>query len=209
MKTRPVWWQEDHLAAEQACRLRQELRLGIPVDLASVLRRLDLRLDAAPAPDGVRACLLEECRVIRVNSRLHAWQQRFAIAHEVGHALVNRGALPVRAHRLERVCQLFAAHLLMPPEQLRPLAAAYYGRADLVALLMVHCHVSREAVNIQLRRLRLLPGEPRPEETLEESLALQRLLAADLDAHSPHRVPLLTVNIDRIGSLGTEPIFTP
>lgn len=198
MPAAPARWQEEDRAAVEAARqLTAALRPGIPVALARVLRHLGLRLQRAALPAGVRGYLVPEADLLRVSARLPAWEQRFVIAHEIGHALARRGALPARPHRRERVCQLFAASLLMPPEALQQAARAGYGRADLVEQLMATFHVSRAALCIQLRRLRLLPGAAAAP-TAEERRALLAAFAPALAADLAPPVPLLPLDVDAV-----------
>jgi Zn-dependent peptidase ImmA (M78 family) len=196
---RPLWWQEDHGAAEYARRLWQQLTLGIPAELALLLQHVGIAVEYIDAPSGFRGALIPEADVIKINRGLHRWQQRYTIAHEVGHCCVRRGEVTVRAERRERVCQVFAANLLMPADLTRDIARRYQGREDMVAYVMAHFQVSREAACIQLRRLRLLPGEMGPLETAEEAVAamaeLDHCVAADLDDAT---VPLFTVDVDVI-----------
>lgn len=201
------WRREDDDAIALAARLWQAAGARVPVELAGLTRRLGMTLLLRPAPAGVRGVLLRATPpIIMVNSTLSLASQRYALAHEIAHALIDRGALTVRAHRQERICQLFAAALLMPPHLLVPAAHAMQGRHDALAELAGQFVVSREAMRIQLRRLRLLlPAAPAytPEARAAARHPFDDHLHADLtlvarcrDYRAFHQLPVPTSPLD-------------
>jgi hypothetical protein len=83
--------------------------------------------------------------LIEVNSARHQHNQRFTIAHEIGHALMgHQGCGPVELE--ERQANVFAAELLMPLGMLRK-ALNSTGRLGELAYLFA---VSKEAMQYKL-----------------------------------------------------------
>jgi Zn-dependent peptidase ImmA (M78 family) len=140
-------------------------------------------------------------KLIVVNASLPPCQQRYVIAHELGHWLARTRQLCVRPARLEWVCQLFAAHLLMPPDRVAASARARYGRADMLEGLAAEYLVTSSAMRIQLQQLGLLPGGDA--QSVEKDIAAMSgapvltTAVAVADA-SPEMVPLWEVDIDAV-----------
>jgi len=192
------WRQEDDAAVALAYRLWLCAGAGVPVDVARVTRRLGVVVTVRPAPGGVRAVLIYTRRhpLIVVNAMLPLVSQRYAVAHEITHLLMDRGLLPVRLPRRERICQRCAANLLMPPhlvaaahhaflEQRHGQEEEFTPDLDLLSELAGHFVVSRAAMTIQLRALRLLPPLAHRQAATSEQLAaacapFDALLTADL-----------------------------
>ena len=145
-------------ALAQAARLFQQTGAMIPVPVERLCAELHITLAPRPhAPPGFRALLLYvgEQAIIIVNASLPVARQRYAVAHEIGHYLFDQQRLPAQGVRVERLCQLFAAHLLMPASAVRRATRQRYGRHDLLAQLAARFGVSQAAMRIQLRALRL------------------------------------------------------
>lgn len=127
-----------------------------PMDVEGAARRLgidveDLRLSGSVAGLLVR----EEPKrwLIIVNSRLtEPGRRRFTIAHELGHWALHRPVLRQASTELEgqweREADEFAAHLLMPRDQVE-MHMRMYG----TAIIDRHFGVSRAAASHMLRQL--------------------------------------------------------
>jgi Zn-dependent peptidase ImmA (M78 family) len=150
--------EENQQAMLSACTLWRQHGESIPVDIARIARAFEFVFDYRPAPLGFHGVLYDRLKLIVVNACLPSCRQRYVIAHELGHWLVRTRQLRVRAARVERLCQLFAAHLLMPPERVAASARTRYGSADLLAALAAEYLVTPSAMRIQLQQLNLLPG---------------------------------------------------
>lgn len=182
------WWQEDHQAIEFAGRLRCDLQLSTPVEMDRILQHFAIQTKSITAPPSFRGMLIADESVIEINAALPDWPQRYVLAHEVGHAAIRQGILQVRPHRHERICQVFAANLLMPPGEAKWIASNYLGRADMLDRVMTHFHVSREAACIQLRRLGILPDRDATDMVTAEQYAadatqFDALIQQDLQQH--------------------------
>lgn len=153
-------WQQDSLQVISAAdALFRQSGGNIPLSLPPLCRKLHISLHTRrDAPGGFRAALLyrQQQALIISNAALPSAQQRFAVAHEIGHFLIDQGKLSLPEWRHESLCQLFAAHLLIPAEALRQQSQRYHGRHDLPARLAAHFGVSQQAMLIQLNSLKLL-----------------------------------------------------
>jgi len=100
----------------------------VPVDLQQLCARLGLRV-AVEDLGRLDACLIpaQGGKVIKLNSRVPRPRRRFSLAHEIAHALLQLPVAPppqpspsvCRGNRaadrtVERLCDAFAAELLMP-----------------------------------------------------------------------------------------------
>lgn len=174
----------------------------IPVDIAGIASVYAFTFDYRRAPLAFRGALFPEQRLIVINANLPACQQRYVIVHELAHWLVAGGQVRVRPARLERACQLFAAHLLMPPDRVAASARAVQGRADLLEELAAEYLVTPSTMRIHLKQLGLLPGGAA--HTLEQEIVAlagrDPSLAAELDLPEAPvvLVPLWTVDIDAV-----------
>jgi hypothetical protein len=83
-------------------------------------RRLGVHVVVAPigASGGCRRNGDEA--IVLVSDRDHPRRQRFTVAHELGHLLLDEARARLRPTRLEeeRLCDAFAAAILVPPDQL-------------------------------------------------------------------------------------------
>lgn len=112
--------------------------------------------------------------VIVIRGDEAAVRQRFSLAHELKHLLddpwmhVESGVLIdglypdaqgyTRHERTERICDAFAAALLMPKRHLR---ADWVDGIQSIAALARRYDVSRPAMEVRLKQLGLLPPTPR------------------------------------------------
>lgn len=201
---------ENQHAVEFARELWQSLDLAIPVDYLYVANAHDVEvIYRKQAPQGFLGILRydDDCPRIVLNAEKPARQLRYAAIHEIGHFFLDAGKLIGRPHRHERVCQVFAANVAMPPDLVRAAAGQFYGRYDMLQHLAVGFGVTTTAMQIQLRRLRIFPGEQIEGETPEEQLAnrmeLEAIMRSDLREEDEERpewkyVPLYHVNVDAI-----------
>lgn len=203
---RALWREEERQAAWLARELWQSAGAGIPVNVCHVATAQGLRFEYRAAPMSCRGVLFD-CGTVIINKDIPVVQQRYVAAHELAHWMIDTRKLVVRPHRHERICQLFSANLLMPPDLVDNAAKTQYGRADMVALLAMTFSVSQSAMRIQLCRLGILPGEVAG--TVERDIVNETwcdpILSADLNGERipPVRkgyvqVPLHTIDMDAI-----------
>jgi Zn-dependent peptidase ImmA (M78 family) len=193
--------EEDCQAAHLARALWLQHGGGFPVDIGRIALGYAFAFEYRHAPISFRGALYAELKLIVVNASLPTCQQRYVIAHELGHWLARTHQLRVRPARLERVCQLFAAHLLMPPDRVQASARARYGRADMLEGLAAEYLVTTSAMRIQLQQLGLLPGGDA--QSVEKDIATTSgdpiLTTAVAVADTPPEiVPLWEVDIDAV-----------
>jgi Zn-dependent peptidase ImmA (M78 family) len=109
-------------AEEAAKQLRSSWKLGIdPIPrLAEFLEERAIKLISIPLPDrvsGVKASVKKKdgsrVQAIVLNSKHAGERQRFTLSHELGHLVLNGGAVA------EDVCNRFAGAFLVPEETLR------------------------------------------------------------------------------------------
>lgn len=97
-------------------------RFVIPVSVESILRQLGWPVVEMPMPEGLQASTLFDYRTIFINEQLSPLQQRFALAHELIHALYHQHHVPrgvvTLAHNyhgeMETEANSGAAELLLP-----------------------------------------------------------------------------------------------
>ena len=164
---RPLGLREaEGVAERQANRLRSELELLGPIvtedDLTSLPWLTVTRRESFPT-SGM-ATKTDYGWVIVLNSSEAMVRQRFSLAHEIKHVLDDGlidlgGGLYPSTHgysadeRTERVCDRFAAALLMPKVLLR---ADWADGLQDVAKLARRYHVSRAAMSVRLSQLGLI-----------------------------------------------------
>lgn len=169
---RPLGIREaEGVAERQANRLRSELGVLGPsiqeADLASlswltITRREDF-------PTSGMATKTEYGWIIVLRSDEALVRQRFSWAHEIKHVLddglidIFGGLYPATCgysadERAERVCDRFAAALLMPKVLLR---ADWTDGLQDIARLAHRYHVSRAAMTVRLNQLGLIEPTPR------------------------------------------------
>jgi hypothetical protein len=135
----------------------------LPTELAALLEQLGIRLRREIAPDDVRSGGLEKRDgswwiVLHNSGSLDASalkpRERFTVAHEVGHYLVEArfGHRPTTKREywsLESLCNEFASHLLLPisavQEHLDPPPQSAKTLMEVAALIAHEASVSLEA----------------------------------------------------------------
>lgn len=169
---RPLGLREaEGIAERQANRLRAEIEILGPIvaedDLTSLPWLTVTRRENFPT-SGM-ATKTDYGWVIVLNSSEAMVRQRFSLAHEIKHVLDDGlidlgGGLYPSTHgysadeRTERVCDRFAAALLMPKVLLR---ADWADGLQDIAKLARRYHVSRAAMSVRLSQLGLIEPTPR------------------------------------------------
>lgn len=122
-------WGTDDFCRQRARELLAELGLTEPpVRVEDVARDCGLKVSYVRKGRGFSGQLLREQRVIEVEVNMHPHRQRFTIAHEIGHYVLNHSPVfcifddvgtndPLKAN--ERQAQIFASELLMPEPWLK------------------------------------------------------------------------------------------
>lgn len=152
-----------------AAQVRDHLALGAaPVhDLVDVAEELGAAALHTPLPEGISGlCVMSATKsMIAVNSTMTVGHQRFTLAHEIAHHLLDaeHGVTLDRADHLrgdggdmERRAHAFAADLLMPAEGIRVHLAERPVDAAAFADLLFTFGVSASALSIRLRALGLI-----------------------------------------------------
>lgn len=120
------------LAVEWACSAWKSPDLSIPVDVHRVRKKLKLHIRYQDLGIGNGYLMQTPKRIyIIVNSRHKLERQQWTIAHEIGeHCLVRqrmRSGMPCISGQLkERLCDHFAANLLMPADLVKRAAKELY-----------------------------------------------------------------------------------
>lgn len=147
-----------------------------PVDVELVGSLLfDLAVERVPelkvGPKPYAGVLAATARLIAVEANDHEHRQRFTVAHEIGHFTLHYLANPAwetftcsesdmqvqtsgatEHSRREWEANLFASEMLMPAEQVQLMHRVVKGS---LFKLSRHFHVSRQAMEIRLKRLGL------------------------------------------------------
>lgn len=152
---------------EEATRLLARLKVQPPpVNLASICEKLDIGL--ARSPLGSRAAVLMNSPqmnsvLIMVNSDHRLCRQRFSIAHELGHYMLNHSCMAfsggdgfMQFPEEEREANIFAAELLMPERYLLHCWAVNKLNTYDVSLIF---NVSRQAATIAINHLYFIHDE--------------------------------------------------
>jgi Zn-dependent peptidase ImmA (M78 family) len=96
-----------------------------PVPVDKIAEKLELRVIPFKFPDSISGVLRKGKKAIGVNEAHHAIRQRFTIAHEIGHFVLNHGNDEDMvdgsfngggSNGIEREANAFASFLLMPRE---------------------------------------------------------------------------------------------
>lgn len=191
---------EDVLVVQYARRLWQEAGAILPTDVTSIARTLGLALIYRKYPGSFHGALRYRengAPYLIINSVHPLARRRYTLAHECAHFLLDRKEISARANRQERTCQLFAANLLLPPDQVRNAAQACYGAYDLLPQLAVQFGVTVSAMRIQLQRLRIIAGY-QPTQPSAEELVADAVAQGTLTAVYTVQVPLFCVDVDAI-----------
>ena len=162
-----------------------------PVDVFGIIDRLDLWLTFVPLDATLGACLRVGRGGIMITTRRQPAVQRYTAAHEIGHWTLDHGRawfddeeaiLRPSAPERERIAQLFAAYLVMPPPLVEA-TARHHGieagspeppQAYLVARDM---RVSYEAAVRQMAELDVISAQDRDRLLLVSPLTAKRALA--------------------------------
>ena len=124
--------QGQKVAAEE----RQRLGLGaVPIgDLSDLLEAQGVRTGAVALPENISGLTLVDSTIgvfVVINAKHAAVRQRFSLAHEYGHVLLDRGRAGAisraenRSDLLEVRANAFAADFLMPAEGVEQLVVAF------------------------------------------------------------------------------------
>ena len=167
-------WQRSLQAAESAGRLLDELGVQQTrqVDVFSICEDLGLWLAFLPMDGLLGAFVPEGTGGVLITDRRPTTVQRYTVAHELGHWRLERGhglALDGDEHvfgaspvERERLAQMFAANLLMPPPLVLSLSARIgvgaHGpvRPDQAYFVAREAGVSYEAAVRQLTNLQVI-----------------------------------------------------
>lgn len=148
----------------------EKLGLEAPADVMKVADRLGIEIherEFSEEIDGVYIRLPGAPPVIAVNScyTKPPTRKRFTIAHEIGHHLLSRGVKAdarfcifdtpnTRRTLIERACDKFAAHLLMPEELVRRFyEELVHNPRQRVAIMAERFEVSAWAMRRRLREI--------------------------------------------------------
>lgn len=163
-----------------------------PIDVFGMIDQLDLWLTFIPLDNTLGACLPVGQGGIMITTQRQPAVQRYTAAHEIGHWILDHGhawfddeeaILRPSAPERERVAQLFAAYLLMPPplidavtthHGIQPRRSIEPQQAYLVSRDMGS---SYEAAVRQMAELDFISGGDRDRLLLVSPLAAKRALA--------------------------------
>lgn len=166
-----------NVARVQAARLRQALGVsGTAMPLGWVAQVPNVRIDLLPAhrigegTSGLTTRAKGGDYVIAVNKNNSHSHRRFTLSHELKHLLdfpyadtlherLGHGNETLRDRSRERICDHFAACLLMPSMLVKRSWTTGFQELSVLAGLF---QVSEEAMNIRLRALGFIEEEQRP-----------------------------------------------
>lgn len=175
-------------AEDAATQILKEMGIhSVPIPVERVALQLGLQVERALLGDDVSGLLVvQDSRGVIGVSAAHApVRQRFTIAHEIGHFLLHREAMPVfidkqffkpyfaafrdnrsstGEDRLEREANSFAAALLMPAALVREAIAQLQvdvADEDAIDELAKRFGVSRQAMTFRVANLSIFPAAAR------------------------------------------------
>lgn len=124
---------------------------------ARIAKRLGVELLRAPRSSFVGRAFGQKARlgdrwIVRVRRGLSPRFERFVIAHELGHVIVDRDRPSAACEDEEQWCNVFAGALVLPRD---PLRAAWRRSGELEELLERFPHVGPTCVALRLGELRL------------------------------------------------------
>ncbi len=151
---------------DMAWRILLDLRIReLPVKITDVCRQLGVTVKLYDPPDDNDGCslILKGAPIILVRCEMLPQRQRFTTAHELGHILLGHvGEYPLvnrepqaADNPIEQAANVFAARLLAPACVLW--GCGVQSAADIERL----CHVSRQAAEYRMERMRLLYARDR------------------------------------------------
>lgn len=133
-----------------------------PVDVENIANSIHLKVEYFPFPDEVSGLLKKDMAVIGINNSQHPRRQRFTLAHEIGHyvlehKIMNIGDLVDDANTdtsspIEREANYFASCLLMPRELVKKHIKGKYEIKELAKKF----DVSEQAMTIRILELGLI-----------------------------------------------------
>lgn len=142
-----------------------------PYDLSELIDWLGIQYIVRPLPTSVRGFYLktDQNTYIIVNSRDKRVRQRWTTAHELGHHLYSFASSDMTtawlttehdSDPIEKICDRYAAELLMPESAVRRVAADMRkhcrGRQDWVEAMAKQFDVSHTAMWRRLQEINLL-----------------------------------------------------
>lgn len=159
-------------AKKAAIKLLAKYNFSPPIDLHKLAKALKIRIHYRIFPancDGwvvaLKPNFMNTKYLILVNSRRLAARQRFTIAHEIGHIVLNHvdknQYTPLFKHdkiqvedkfELHRDADIFASELLMPTSHLLKLVKQ--GKAKDIKKLCAFYQVSKQAMEIKLEEIK-------------------------------------------------------
>lgn len=97
-----------------------------PINVENVAKSIDLKVEYFPFPNEVSGLLKKDIGVIGINDNQHPKRQRFTLAHEIGHYVLEHKIMNTddlvddsntdTSSPIEREANYFASCLLMPRE---------------------------------------------------------------------------------------------
>jgi Zn-dependent peptidase ImmA (M78 family) len=144
-------------AAQKLLASTSALMKAPPVNLGVICDWLSIEVYVMPC-HAFGAALSCDGRHILANSKLPAGRFRFSVAHELGHFLLGHKPgrfIGVKSPGDERQADLFAAELLLPEELLRADCAQQTLTSPVLTALVRRYRVSRQALDIRLKKLGL------------------------------------------------------
>lgn len=164
--TEPLRPKADRRKASLAAKkLRKHLGINHPTDLALEIVAHDCGLDVRTAPlEGTQAMLIRagDRGHILVRRGLRRVERRFAIAHEIGHAMLHRehsflglctGEIDLVSYRVshtEEEADAFASELLLPRQLVLPTVTTAVATWDTVKAVSGEFEVSLTAAAMRL-----------------------------------------------------------
>ncbi len=126
----------------------------LPINVERIAEALGFRVVRLfQVPEEFSGIVSPAHRLVGINGNHHQHRQRFTLAHEIGHVVLNhppegRCSL-ARISLLNREADTFASELLMPTETLLPLLARFKHPGPLSRLF----GVSEEAMTLKIRQI--------------------------------------------------------
>lgn len=119
----------EEVCRQKAKQLLEDLNISnLPIDVEDISRKCGLELEYVNKGKGFFGQLIKERRIIQVQEGLHPHRQRFTIAHEIGHFILDHNTVvcsvddrslkdPRKLN--EKQANIFASELLMPERWLK------------------------------------------------------------------------------------------
>ncbi|SDP02416.1 protein of unknown function [Paenibacillus sp. yr247] len=147
------------VARNAARKIHKDLKLTFPVPIRELLIEtygftiLDIEID-----EEISALVDLDSKYIGLNNGHHINRQRFTLAHELGHIILNHKDVRYTDHEnsdkgkapFEKEADEFAAELLMPQHELKRV------KSKDIADLLAHFHVSKQALFNQLMKYKFI-----------------------------------------------------